>query len=116
MVRKGAHGRQCRALLAAALGGRRDEDADVLAVVAARLPLLASLVPKGLPLVGEVAETGGDAEKEGVVFLELVWRDEGDGGRLAGCVHLGQDFLGKGLFDSVDERGRLPLELRPWGK
>ena len=116
MVRKGAHGRQRRALLAAALGGRRDEDADVLAVVAARLPLLAGLVPKGLPLGGEVAVAGRDAEEEGVVFLELVRGDEGDGGRLAGCVHFGQDFLRKGLFDSVDERGRLPLVLRPWGK
>ena len=101
VVRKGAHDRQGRALLAAALRGRRDEEAGVLAVVAARLPLLARLVPKGLPLGGQVAVAGRDAEEEGVVLFELVRGDEGDRGRLAGGVHFGQDFLGKGLFDPV---------------
>ena len=100
-MRKGAHDRQGRALLAAALRGRRDEEAGVLAVVAARLPLLARLVPKGLPLGGQVAVAGRDAEEEGVVLFELVRGDEGDRGRLAGRVHFGQDFLGKGLFDPV---------------
>ena len=100
-MRKGAHGRQRRTLLPPALRGRRDEEADVLAVVAARLPLLARRVPKGLPLGGEVAVAGRDAEQEGVVVCELVRGDEGDRCRLAGCMHFGQDFLGEGLFDSV---------------
>ena len=101
MVRKGAHGRQRRALLAAALGGGRDEEAGVLAVVGARLPLLARVVPKGLPLVGQVAEAGRDPEEEGVILFELLRGDEGDRCRLGGCVHFGQDLLGEGLFDSV---------------
>ena len=101
VVREGAHGRQRRALLAAALRGRRDEEAGVLAVVAARLPLLARVVPKGLPLGGQVAVARRDAEQEGGVLFELVRGDEGDRGRLAGCVHFGQDLLGEGLFDSV---------------
>lgn len=101
MVREGAHGRQSGALLPSSLRGGADEDADVFAVEAASLPLLAGLVPEGFPLGGEVAEAGGDAEEEGVVFFELVRSDEGDGAGLAGCVHLREDFFGKGLFDSV---------------
>ena len=80
VVSKGAHRRQRRALLSSTLGGGRDEDAGVFAVVATGLPLLAGVIPKGLPLRGEVAETGGDSEQEGVVFLELVGVGEGDGG------------------------------------
>lgn len=100
-MREGAHSCQRRALLSSALGGRTDEDTDILAVEAASLPLLAGLVPEGFPLSGEVAVTGGDAEKEGVVFFELVRGDERDGAGLAGCVHLREDFFGKGLFDSM---------------
>ena len=100
VVGEGAHGRQRRALLAAALGRGADEDADVLAVVAARLPLLARLVPEGFPLSREVAVPRRDAEEEGVVLFELVGGDEGDGAGLAGGVHLGEDLLGEGLFDS----------------
>ena len=112
MVGKGAHGRQGRALLAAALRGGRDEEADVLAVIPARLPLLARLVPKGLPLGREVAVARRDPEQEGVVGRELVRGDEGDRGRLARRVHLGQDFRGEGLFDSAEmERGGLALVL-----
>lgn len=104
MVGEGAHRRQRRALLSAALGRRRDEEADVLAVEPASLPLLAGLVPEGLPLGGEIAETGWDAKEEGIVFLELIRGDERDGGRLARCVHFLEDFLGKGLFDSINEK------------
>lgn len=112
MVGEGAHGRQGGALLAAALRGRRDEEADVLAVVTPRLPLLARLVPKGLPLRGEVAVARRDPEQEGVVGGQLVRGDEGDRGRLARRVHLGQHFLGEGLFDSAGiERGGLLLVL-----
>ena len=101
MMRESTHGRQGGALLPSALRGGADEDADVFAVEAARLPLLAGLVPEGFPLGGEVTVAGGDPEEEGVVFFELVRGDEGDGAGLARCVHLREDFFGEGLFDSV---------------
>lgn len=104
VVGESAHGRQRRALLSATLGGRRDEEADVLAVESASLPLLAGLVPEGPPLGGEVAEAGWDTKEKGIVFLELIGSDERDGGRLARCVHFLEDFLGKGLFDSTNEK------------
>ena len=106
MVGEGAHGGQGGALLPAALGGGGDEDADVLAVEAARLPLLARVVEEGLPLGGEVAEAGRDPQEEGVVLLQLVRGDEGDGGRLRRGVHFRKDFLGQGLFDSIREEKR----------
>ena len=101
VVGEGAHRRQRRALLAAALGSGADEDANVLAVVAARLPLLPRLVPEGFPLVREITEPRRNAEEEGVILFELVGSDEGDGAGLAGSVHLGEDLLGEGLFDST---------------
>ena len=94
VVGQRAHCRKRRALLASALGGGGDEDAGVLTSVAPGLPLLAGLIPEGLPLGGEVAVAGGDAEEEGVVFRELLGGDEGDGVGLAGGVHLAEDFLG----------------------
>jgi len=100
MMRKGAHGRKCGTLLASSLRGSRDEETGVLAPVATGLPLLAGRVPEGLPLGGEVAVTGGDAEEEGVVFLELLGGDERDGVGLTGSVHLAEDFLRESLFDS----------------
>ena len=109
MVRKSAHSRQRRALLPSSLGGRADEDTDILAVISASLPLLAGLVPESLPLGREVAVTGRDAEEEGVVLGELVGSDERDGAGLAGCMHLGEDFVGKGLLDSTDGRARSAL-------
>ena len=104
MMRKRAHSRNSRAFLPSPLASRRDKQADVFAIVATRLPLLACLVPEGFPLRGEVAVAGGDAEEEGVVFFELVGRDEGDGRGLAWRVHFGQDFLWEGLFDSMSDR------------
>ena len=106
MVREGAHGRQGRALLSSALRGGADEDTNVFPVEPATLPLLAGLVPEGFPLGGEVAVSGWDTEEEGVVFFELVRGDDRDGAGLAGGVHLGEDFLGKGLLDSADEESR----------
>lgn len=101
MVGEGAHGRQRRALLTTALGSGADEDANVLAVVAARLPLLPRLVPEGFPLVREIAESRRNAEEEGVILFEFVGGDEWDGAGLAGSVHLGEDLLREGLFDST---------------
>ena len=101
VVGEGAHRRQRRALLSAALGSGADEDANVLAVVAARLPLLPRLVPKGFPLGREITVPRRNTEEEGVILFELVGGDEGDGAGLAGSVHLGEDLLGEGLFDST---------------
>ena len=101
VVGEGAHRRQRRALLAPALGSGADEDANVLAVVAAGLPLLPRMVPEGFPLVREITEPRRNAEEEGVIFFELVGGDEGDGAGLAWSVHLGEDLLGEGLFDST---------------
>lgn len=98
VMRERRHDRERRALLPTAHRRRRDEDAGVLAVVAARLPLLAGTVPEGLPLGGEVAETGRDPHEEGIVLLELVGRDQGHGGGvLPWRVHLREDLLREGL-------------------
>lgn len=86
MMRHGAHGRDDGALLPAARRSRGDEDAGVLAPIGAVGPLLAGVVPEGLPLGGEVAVAGRDAEEEGVVLRELVGRDFGDRG-FGGRVH-----------------------------
>ena len=79
MMRESAHSRQRGAFLSSSLGGRADEETNIFPIVPASLPLLASRVPKGFPLGGEVAVAGWDAEEEGVIFFELVGSDEGDG-------------------------------------
>lgn len=95
----GRHGREGRALLSTTLCAGRDEDSDVLAPVSASGPDAAGCVPEGLPLGGEVAVPGGDAEEECVVLEELLRRGNGNAG-LGGSVHLGQDFLRESLGDS----------------
>lgn len=87
-------------LLAAARGRGRDEDAGELAGERAREPLLAGGVPERLPLGGEVAVAGGDAEQEGVVLDELLRGDDGEIGLRRG-VHLGEDLLGECLGHSA---------------
>ena len=110
VVGEGAHRRQRRALLSTALGSGADENANVLAVVAARLPLFARLVPEGFPLIWEITESRRDTEEEGVILFEFVGGDEWDGAGLAGSMHLGEDLLGEGLFDSTrGEQVRIDL-------
>lgn len=102
VVSQGAHGRDGRALLPAALRRRADEQARVLAPEAARLPLLARVVPEGPPLRREVAVARGDSHQEGVVLLQGRGVGHlGDRAVLFGRVHLRQDFLGEGLGDAV---------------
>ena len=99
MVRQGAHTGQGRALLPAALGPSRDEEAGVFTPVATGGPLLTGGIPEGLPLGRKVAVAGGDAEEEGVIALESVGGDGGDV-EFWGGVHLGEDFGREGLRDS----------------
>lgn len=99
MVGKGAHGSKAGALLATTLGAGGNEETGVLAPEASLLPLLASLVPEGLELGGEVAVTCGDTEEDTVKLLEDGWVvDDGHIG-LGGGVHLLEDLLGKCLGD-----------------
>jgi hypothetical protein len=100
VVGQGAHASNSSALLSATEGTGADEHAGVLAPEGALCPLLASGVPEGLELRGEVAVTCGDTEEDAVKGLEL--RGVLDGahvGVLGGCVHLGENFLGKSLGD-----------------
>lgn len=69
MVSQSAQSGDDGRLLATAGGGCADEDAGILAPVAARLPLLTGGVPEGFPLRREVTVTGRDAEEEAVVLL-----------------------------------------------
>lgn len=105
LVDPGGHGGDRGGLLAAALGARGDEEAEVLALQGAVHPQLAEAVDEGLPLRGEVAVAGGHAEEEGVVLREGVGLGEGNRGVLRGGVHLGGHFAGEGFFDSG--RGRV---------
>ena len=102
MLFRSAHGGHSGALLATALGRGADEQTRVLAPEAARLPLLARVVPEGPPLRGEVAVARRDAHQEGVVLLEGRGVGHlGDRAVLFRRVHLGQDFGGEGLGDAV---------------
>ena len=89
---EGAHGSEGCGLLTTACGCSADEEASVFTPEATGLPEMTSLVPKCLPLGGEVAVPGWDAKEEGVVGLEDVG---GDGGeiRFGRGVHLAQDFF-----------------------
>lgn len=101
VVCEGAHHRDARRLLAAAQGRGGHEQARVLAPETAGLPLVASLVPEGLPLRRHVAVTGRHAEEEGVVGLErLGVAEDFDVAGLRWGVHLAEDFVGEGFFDS----------------
>jgi hypothetical protein len=71
-----------------------------------RLPLLASVIPEGSPLRGEVAVASGDAHEEGIVLLEDGRvGDLRDRSVLRRSVHLGQDLLGECLGDTEQVDG-----------
>ena len=99
MMRHGAHRRNCRALLSSAHCSRAYENAGVFTPVTAAGPLSAGLVPESLPLGGEVAVAGWDAEQEGVIFLESGGVDRWNRRVLWGGVHLREDVLGEGFRD-----------------
>lgn len=77
VVGESRHGRKGRALLTTSLGGSAEEQAGVLAPVGTGLPLASSAVPESLPLSWEIAVTGWNAEKEGIVLLECLWVGQG---------------------------------------
>ena len=99
MMGQSAHSRKGSALLSTAHAAGRHEQAGVLAVKAAGLPLLPGAVPESLPLGGEVAVPRWDAEEEGVVTFQDLGSDGGDAAVFGRGVHLGQDFLREGFFD-----------------
>lgn len=106
LVSKGAHRRDDGALLTTTLASSRHEDTGKLSVVCTSSPLLASAVPEGLPLRGEVTVAGGDTKEEGIELLELRGVGEDlDVGGLGRGVHLGEDLIGEGLLD-LEEGGR----------
>ena len=82
--------------------GRRGghEHGRVLAEERALRPELAGRVPERLPLGGEVAVAGGDAEDEGVKVGEVVGGEDGVVG-LGGRVELLEDLLREGLRDPM---------------
>lgn len=98
VVGQGADGSEGGGLLSSSLGAGGDEETGVLALEGTLLPKTASGVDEGLPLGGEVSETGGDTKEETVVVAEQVGSDDGVVG-LGGGVHLGQDRLVKSLRD-----------------
>ena len=55
-----------------------------------------------LPLCGEVTETGGNTEDEGIELGKLRRRDDGVVGLSRG-VHLRKNLIGERLGDSVKE-------------
>jgi hypothetical protein len=62
VVSKGAHAGKGSRLLSTARAGSGDEEAGILAPVAAGSPDATRLVPESLPLSREVAVTGRDTE------------------------------------------------------
>lgn len=96
VVSESAHGSNGGRLLTTTQGTRGDEQTGILAPVAAGGPDAAGLVPEGLPLGGEVAEAGGDAEEDGIVLEQVSRLSDGVGG-LGGGVHLAEDVGGEGF-------------------
>lgn len=92
MMYQCTHSRQRRALLAASLRRSSDEQTCVFTVVGAGGPLPYCGVPKRFPLRWEVAEAGGDAEKECIVWLHLGAGDDGVGGFGTG-MELGENVV-----------------------
>ena len=103
MMGKCTHCRDSGALLSAPLRSGGNEQATVFTPVTTSEPHLASRIPEGFPLGGEVSVTSRNTHKESIVFLELFRSDEGDVCALPRRVHLGEDFLREGLFDSSSE-------------
>ena len=111
MMGKGAHCRNGSALLSSPLRSGGNEQTTIFTPVTTSEPHLASGIPEGFPLGGEVSVTSWNTHKESIVFLELLRSDEGDVCALPRRVHLGEDFLREGLLDSSSEVRQSPIEI-----
>ena len=92
-----------RTLLASALACGRDEQTTELASELALCPELAGRVPEGLPLAGEVTETGGNTHQEGVKVGQVVGSENGVLALGRGVQEL-EDVLGKSLGDPEERQ------------
>lgn len=98
VVSERRHGSNGGGFLTASLSAGGDEKPGELLSIRSLGPLLASLVPEGLPLGGEVSVSSGNSKQDSVVFLEHSRVGENlDVGGLGGSVHLSEDVLGKSL-------------------
>ena len=98
MVGQSTHRGKRGRLLTTALSTSGDEETGVFAPEATAGPNAAGLVPEGLPLGGEVAVPGGNAEEDGIIVKEFI----GLGNRviwLRRGMHLAQDLRAEGLGD-----------------
>ena len=98
VVGKSAHCSDRSRLLTTARSTCGHENARVLAPKATTGPDTTCLVPKCLPLGGEVAIASRDTKQDGVVLKELARLSNGIV-RFSGGMHLGQDLGAKGLSD-----------------
>ena len=112
MMGKGAHCRKGSALLSSPLRSGGNEQATVFTPVTTSEPHLASGIPEGFPLGGEISVTSWNTHKESIVFLELFSGDEWDVFALLRDVHFGEDILRQGLFDSSSEVRQSPIRIK----
>ena len=111
MMGKGTHCRNGSAFLSSTLRSGGNEQTTVFTPVTTSEPHLASGIPEGFPLGGEVSVTSWNTHKESIVFLELFSGDEGDVFALLRDVHFGEDFLREGLLDSSTEVRQSPMYI-----
>lgn len=111
MVGKGTHCRNGSAFLSSTLRSGGNEQSTVFTPVTTIVPHVASGIPEGFPLGGEVSVTSWNTHKESIVFRELFSRDEGDVFALLRDVHFGEDFLREGLLDSSSEVRQSPIDI-----
>lgn len=96
MVNECRQATDCSRLLSATERPGGDEYAHEFAVQSTGTPEMASRVPEGFPLSGEIAITRRYAKEEGVVLGELGHLKNGVVG-LGRCVHFLEYFLWEGL-------------------
>lgn len=100
MVSESTHSSESSGLLTTTLTTSRDKQTSILSPVAPGRPDAASAIPESPPLSREIAESGGNTEKDSIVFSQLLWCDYWDG-RFGRGMHVCQDFGGESLFNSV---------------
>ncbi len=111
MMGKGTHCRNGSAFLSSTLRSGGNEQTTVFTPITTSEPHLASGIPEGFPLGGEIAVTSWNTHKESIVFLERIRGDEGDVFALLWDVHFGEDILSEGLLDSSSEVRQSSIEI-----